>query len=120
MHHFAGWNTRLIVSSAVAFLLSPVWAVPADQPPRPIDGMMDNSFLIEEAYNQEEGVVQHIFNVVYGFDKFSGAGARKFDFVFTQEWPAWGQAHQLSYTIPYTNLRAGHQTVDGLGDVLLN
>jgi len=30
---------------------------------RPIDGIADNSFLIEEAYNQEAGVVQHIFTV---------------------------------------------------------
>ena len=29
---------------------------------RPIDVIEDNSFLIEEAYNQEAGVVQHIFN----------------------------------------------------------
>jgi len=92
----------------------------ADEFRRPIDGIMDNSFLVEEAYNQEEGVVQHIANLVYGFDKFSGAGARTFNFSFTQEWPVWGQAHQLSYTIPYTNLRADHKTIDGLGDVLLN
>ena len=31
---------------------------------RPIDVIEDNSFLIEEAYNQEPGVVQHIFNAV--------------------------------------------------------
>jgi hypothetical protein len=28
---------------------------------RPIDVIEDNSFLIEEAYNQEPGVVQNIF-----------------------------------------------------------
>ncbi len=32
---------------------------------RPIDVIEDNSFLIEEAYNQEPGVVQHIFNASY-------------------------------------------------------
>ena len=35
---------------------------------RPIDGISDNSFLIEEAYNQEEGVVQHILTAVYTDD----------------------------------------------------
>jgi hypothetical protein len=29
---------------------------------RPAAAIQDNSFLIEEAYNQEEGVVQHILN----------------------------------------------------------
>ena len=32
---------------------------------RPIEGISDNSFLIEEAYNQEAGVVQHIFGALY-------------------------------------------------------
>ena len=42
----------------------------------------DNSFLIEEAYNQEPGVVQHISN-------FSRAdlAARLGPIPFTQEWP---------------------------------
>ena len=34
------------------------------QESRPIDGIADNSFLIEEAYNQEAGVVQHIFTAL--------------------------------------------------------
>jgi hypothetical protein len=87
---------------------------------RPVDGIMDNSFLIEEAYNQDPGVIQHIFNALYGFEKFSGAGGRRLDFAFTQEWPAWGQAHQLSYTVPYSFIFDGSQRTDGVGDVLLN
>jgi hypothetical protein len=51
----------------------------------------DNSFLIEEAYNQEDRVVQHISTA----ELFHGATA----FSFTQEWPAGGQTSQLSYTI---------------------
>jgi hypothetical protein len=31
-----------------------------DKDRRPAAGIQDNSFLIEEAYNQEPGVVQHI------------------------------------------------------------
>jgi hypothetical protein len=80
-----------------------------DERKRPVDGIMDNSFLVEEAYNQEPGVVQHIFNAIYGFEKFSGAGPRRLDLSFTQEWPAWGQAHQFSYSIPYSFSFADHQ-----------
>jgi hypothetical protein len=92
----------------------------AQEQQRPIDGIMDNSFLIEEAYNQEEGVVQHIFNALYGFKKFSGAGGRRLDVAFTQEWPAWGQAHQFSYTVPYAFAFENGRRQDGVGDVFLN
>ncbi len=75
------------------------------------EGISDNSFLIEEAYNQEKGVVQHIFNWQRFQTDHSWVGT------FTQEWPVGGQTHQLSYTLPYL-----HQpgTANGLGDVLLN
>jgi hypothetical protein len=69
----------------------------------------DNSFLVEEAYNQEAGVVQHISN-------FRRARDGTWLFTFTQEWPAPSQKHQLSYTLPV--LSAGRGT--GVGDVLLN
>jgi len=71
----------------------------------------DNSFLIEEAYNQEQGVVQHIST----FFRPPGV-ARASDYTFTQEWPVGGQRHQFSYTLPYL-VRDG---AGGLGDVLLN
>jgi hypothetical protein len=73
--------------------------------------IQDNSFLIEEAYNQESGVVQHIST----FDRPSGGDAWAYG--FTQEWPLGGIRHQLSYTIPVENI-AGFGT--GLGDVALN
>ena len=82
---------------------------------RPIDVIEDNSFLIEEAYNQEPGVVQHIFNAVYSAD----ARARGWTFSFTQEWPVFSQDHQLSFTIPSFHLRGGER-VSGVGDILLN
>src|SRR6266478_4272974 len=92
----------------------------AEEPHRPIDGIMDNSFLIEEAYNQDPGIVQHIFNAVYSIDDLSQTRQRRTDLSFTQEWPAYGQAHQFSYTVPYAVVReAGHWS-DGIGDVLLN
>jgi hypothetical protein len=71
----------------------------------------DNSFLIEEAYNQEAGVVQHIST----FARPDGGGAWAYS--FTQEWPFRGRAHQLSYTVPVLN-EAGNGT--GVGDVALN
>ena len=72
----------------------------------------DNSFLIEEAYNQEPGVVQHISNLVYS------RKSKDLELSFTQEWPFLSQTHQLSYTIPYSSVSSGD--VKGLGDVYLN
>ena len=83
---------------------------------RPIDVIEDNSFLIEEAYNQEPGVVQHIFNAVYSAD----SRARGWAFSFTQEWPVFSQDHQFSFTIPSFHLRGGGERVSGVGDILLN
>jgi hypothetical protein len=82
----------------------------------PIDVIEDNSFLIEEAYNQEPGVVQHIFNALYNND----SRRRGWTFNFTQEWPVFGQDHQFSYSIPSYHIVEGSDRVYGIGDVLLN
>jgi hypothetical protein len=74
--------------------------------------IQDNSFLIEEAYNQEDGVVQHI--QMFQYLKKS----KDWAYSFTQEWPVPKQAHQLSYTIPVSRLNDTDTT--GFGDVLLN
>jgi len=87
---------------------------------RPIDGIMDNSFLVEEAYNQEAGVVQHIFTGLYGVDKVGAPDKRTFDLAFTQEWPVFSQSHQFSYTVPYGFARDRGQSSSGVGDVFLN
>jgi hypothetical protein len=87
---------------------------------RPVAGIMDNSFLVEEAYNQEAGVVQHILNVVRRVDRFPGSDEHGWDVVFTQEWPVGSQRHQFSYTVPYSFAEQGGRSRDGLGDVLLN
>ncbi len=57
--------------------------------PEPIS---DNSFLIEEAYNQEAGVVQHI-------NTFTRQRGGDYVYTFTQEYPFTSEKHQLSYTI---------------------
>jgi hypothetical protein len=73
--------------------------------------IQDNSFLIEEAYNQEDGVIQHI--QTFQWDRSS----RTWVYSFTQEWPTPRQNHQLSFTIPVLK---GAPTGSALGDVLLN
>jgi hypothetical protein len=86
---------------------APVFAQ-QDDAPGPI---ADNSFLIEEAFNQERGVVQHIST----FARPDGGGAWAYS--FTQEWPLNGMRNQLSYTVPVQ-----HDESDGtgVGDIGLN
>ncbi len=69
---------------------------------------MDNSFFVEEAFNQEPGVVQNIFGFSAGEDGWAA--------IFTQEWPVSTVKHQLSYTIPFS----GINNSGGLNDVLIN
>jgi DtxR family Mn-dependent transcriptional regulator len=68
----------------------------------------DNSFLVEEAFNQEAGIFQNIF----GAARLGGRWAM----TFTQEWPVVSQTHQLSYTVSYLD---GDRAF-GAGDTLLN
>lgn len=95
----------------IAPLLALLATVPAlraqgtDAPP-PIQ---DNSFLIEEAYNQESGVVQHIST----WERADAGGA--WGYAFTQEWPLFGLKHQLSYTVPLVH--PGDGSSAGIGDV---
>jgi hypothetical protein len=70
----------------------------------------DNSYFLEEAYNQEVRVVQHISSRLINKEGST--------FLFTQEWPAFGVTHQLSYTIPYITPLSGVKA--GVGDILLN
>ncbi len=58
----------------------------------------DNSFLLEEAYNQEAGVVQHIAGAVLTGD----GDARSLEVKVTQEWPLGSERHQLSYELPWS------------------
>jgi hypothetical protein len=87
-------------------------APPSTQPSAEKGPIEDNSFLIEEAYNQEPGVVQHIS----AFALESGTSA--WVYAFTQEWPLFSQRHQLSYTLPIVS--TGRGTGSGLGDIALN
>jgi hypothetical protein len=68
---------------------------------------------MEEAYNQEEGVVQHIST----FLRMRGG---EWIATFTQEWPVPGLAHQLSYTVPYQRATDDSGSHSGLGDIAVN
>jgi len=68
-------------------------AAPPDRP-APFE-ITDNAFLIEEAFNQEAGVVQNIFQ---WSSKRDGVWSGN----FTQEWPLAGMRHQISYTLPFS------------------
>ena len=96
---------------ALTLLLGATPAAAQQDAPVPIQ---DNSFLVEEAYNQERGVVQHVST----FSRAAGAG--EWTYTFTQEWPVGGRRHQLSYTLPVSRLAADGQNRTGLGDLGLN
>lgn len=74
---------------------------------RPFE-ILDNSFLVEEAFNQEAGIFQNI--VVFQRAK------EHWDLGFTQEWPVVSQAHQFSYMLPLT----GGFGERGVGDIQIN
>jgi DtxR family transcriptional regulator, Mn-dependent transcriptional regulator len=70
--------------------------------------IMDNSFLVEEAFNQEAGIFQNISGLLFVSDNW-GYG-------FTQEWPVVSQKHQFSYTLSFLDNGDG----SGIGDTLIN
>ncbi|HKA36806.1 MAG TPA: transporter [Thermoanaerobaculia bacterium] len=99
------------MKAAAAFVFGALSAaVLSGQQAAPIQ---DNSFLLEEAYNQEEGVVQHITT----FQRFRGGS---WSATFTQEWPVPGQTHQLSYTVAWARVGGEEDFSEGIGDVALN
>ena len=73
--------------------------------------IQDNSFLIEEAYNQEDGVVQHI-------SFFQRLNSGDWAFTQTDEWPLRCQNHQLSLTLVGTH--SANFSGAGWGDTFIN
>ncbi len=73
----------------------------------------DNSYYIEEAYNQEDRVVQHISNAT-----LKTTDPKFFNYSFTQEWPFFSQKHQLSYTVGFLFLESNK--INGFTDILIN
>ena len=91
---------------AILLLAAPV-PLGGQEPPPPIQ---DNSFLVEEAYNQGPGIVQHVGT----FQRAREGNA--WSFAFTQEWPVATQRHQLAYTIPVGHVAGS----SGIGDVAIH
>lgn len=71
--------------------------------------ILDNSFLIEEAFNQQKGVFQNIAT-------WARIRSREWTCTFTQEWPIPAQRHQFSYTIPFSTVEG----VRGFDDFFIN
>jgi DtxR family Mn-dependent transcriptional regulator len=93
-------------ASIVALVFALAGSAFAQAPPFEI---LDNSFLVEEAFNQERGVFQNIFGV-------RRAEGGDWEAAFTQEWPLVTQRHQISYTIP----AVGAHGQRGIGDVMIH
>lgn len=81
----------------------------------------DNSFLIEEAINQEAGVIQHIFTTTYS--------AGDIVYSYTQELPLRDDSHQLSFGFSYAALKKpdamtpiaqSNYVSSGMGDFMIN
>ena len=100
--------SKLLVQVTGALLALLACASVVSSQPRPFE-IADNSFLVEEAFNQEPGVFQHIFNL-----RANREG--DWEATFTQEWPFFSQTHQVSYSLPYAAV--GGES--GVGDVLLH
>jgi hypothetical protein len=103
------------VCVAILTVLSGVAARAAGPRPelRPIDGFDDNSFLVEEAYNQDRGEVQHTLNAVYSND-FKRRG---WSFNFEQEWWLFTEDHQVAVSVPFSHLREEGERQRGVGDI---
>jgi hypothetical protein len=95
---------KAVKTIAILLLLAGRARAQAPAPPPPQDrpepfGITDNSFLLEEAFNQDVGVVQNIF----GATRLNHA----WQMTLTQEWPIRSVRHQFSYTFGADSL-SGH------------
>jgi len=75
--------------------------------------IQDNSFLVEEAYNQEDGVVQHI-------SVFQRLNTGDWAFTQTDEWPLRSLKQQLSVTFAYAHSGDFPGSGAGWGDTAIN
>jgi DtxR family Mn-dependent transcriptional regulator len=107
--------SKVLVQAARAILLLCVLATPAyaqttpsARPAAEPFAITDNSFLVEEAFNQEAGIFQNIAGAVFVNGNWG--------FNFTQEWPVHSQLHQFSYTVSALDNGSG----SGIGDTQLN
>ena len=100
------------ITSILLFVAGSLSAQQPNEPAPDPTPIQDNSFLIEEAYNQPAGVVQHINT--FSLDR----RGKTWGYTFTQEWPLFTQRHQVSFTVPVQ--RNNPISGTGIGDVALN
>jgi hypothetical protein len=81
---------------------------------KPPGAIQDNSFLIEEAYNQEDGVIQHIS----AFEKL--INSHDWVYTLTDEWPLRSFKHQVSVTLAATHAGSFAESGAGWGDTAFN
>ena len=106
---------RFLSFALFVALLIPSLALAQESATKDAPGpIQDNSFLIEEAYNQEPGVIQHISFFTRSFD------TKDWVYTFTQEWPVGGQKNQLSYTLMATHAGDFPGSGAGWGDTAIN
>ena len=94
------------VASTVMLVLSMAASAAAQVQPFQI---VDNSFLVEEAFNQEPGIFQNILTARRDEDD-------EWQMTFTQEWPLFTQTHQLSFAAAVQ----GVSGASGFGDLYIN
>lgn len=84
-------------------------AVKVDTP-----SIQDNSFLIEEAYNQEDGIIQHISLFQHSLVSDDWV------YTLTDEWSVRGEKHQLSFSVSWLDVSGFANSGIGWGDTALN
>ena len=99
------------VIATAAYCLSAIPAAAQTMTPAPAPApkflITDNSFLVEEAFNQETGIFQNLFVMTRSrTGVWSGS--------FTQEWPVPGMRHQVSFTAPMSIISGQASVGDGL------
>jgi DtxR family Mn-dependent transcriptional regulator len=99
----------LVIAAHGAIAQTTTTPPPRGTPSEPF-AITDNSFFIEEAFNQEPGVFQNIVGLLHDDGSRWAMG-------FTQEWPAPSMRHQLSYTLTLASVTGGGR---GPGDALIN
>ena len=95
---------RSVLAAALVCLFAPTASAQSSE-----WRIVDNSFLVEEAFNQERGVFQNI--LTWARDR-----SNQWTATFTQEWPLPGVRHQLSYTVPFSKVSG----VGGFDDLFVN
>lgn len=100
--------SKVLVHVTAAAMVLLAFASSAAAQAEPFE-ILDNSFLVEEAFNQEPGIFQNIFGL-------RAADDEGWEAAFTQEWPLLSQTHQLSYTLA----ALGANGTTGVGDLMIN